>query len=143
MTPPELAKRGLNVNQDGQVRSAAMLLGYPDMTVARLATIWPDLNGLRPDVAEQLEIDGRYAGYMERQQADILAFRKDEGLLLPADLDYDMVGGLSSEVRAKLKQHRPGTLGQAARISGVTPAALSALLGWVKKARRQGADAAE
>ena len=143
MTPPELAKRGLNVNQDGQARSAAMLLGYPDMTVARLAAIWPALNGLRPDVVEQLEIDGRYAGYMERQQADILAFRKDEGLLLPADLDYDTVGGLSNEVRAKLKQHRPGTLGQAARISGVTPAALSALLGWVKKARRQGVDAAE
>lgn len=143
LTPPELVKRGLNVNQDGQVRSAATLLGYPDMTLARLAEIWPELHGLRPDIVEQLEIDGRYAGYMERQEADILAFRKDEGLVLPEALDYDAVGGLSNEVRTKLKQHRPGTLGQAARISGVTPAALSALLGYVKKARRQGIEAAE
>ncbi len=94
------------------------------------------MRGLRPDIVEQLEIDGRYAGYMERQEADILAFRKDESLSLPPDLDYDAVGGLSNEVRTKLKEHRPGTLGQAARISGVTPAALSALLGYVKKARR-------
>jgi tRNA uridine 5-carboxymethylaminomethyl modification enzyme len=143
MTPPELVKRGLPVNQDGQIRSAAMLLGYPDMTVARLAAIWPELGSLRPDVAEQVEIDGRYAGYMERQQADILAFRKDEGLTLPDDLDYAAIGGLSNEVRAKLQQHKPGTLGQAARISGVTPAALSALLGHVKKRRRAGLDAAE
>jgi tRNA uridine 5-carboxymethylaminomethyl modification enzyme len=143
MTPPELARRGLPVNQDGQIRSVAMLLGYPDMTVARLAEIWPELNGLAPAIVEQIEIDGLYAGYMERQAADILAFRKDEGLILPDGLDYDAVGGLSNEVRAKLKQHRPGTLGQAARISGVTPAALSALLGHVKKARRSGFEAAE
>ncbi|WP_341896289.1 tRNA uridine-5-carboxymethylaminomethyl(34) synthesis enzyme MnmG [Ferrovibrio terrae] len=143
MTPPELAKRGLSINQDGQPRSAAMLLGYPDMTVARLSAIWPDLAGLAPEIVEQIEIDGLYAGYMERQEADIVAFRKDEGLILPAGLDYDAVGGLSNEVRAKLKQHQPGTLGQAARISGVTPAALSALLGHVKKAKRSGSEAAE
>lgn len=143
MTPPELAKRGLSINQDGQPRSAATLLGYPDMTVARLSAVWPELAGLEPEIVEQLEIDGRYAGYMERQEADILAFRKDESLILPEGLDYDAIGGLSNEVRAKLKQHRPGTLGQAARISGVTPAALSALLGHVKKARRSGFEAAE
>jgi len=143
MTPPELVKRGLTVNQDGQVRSAAMLLGYPDITVARLAGIWPALAGLRADVVEQLEIDGRYAGYMERQQADIVAFRKDEGLILPENLDYAAIGGLSNEVRAKLQQHKPATLGQAARISGVTPAALSALLGHVKRRHRAGLDAAE
>ncbi|HEX6958003.1 MAG TPA: tRNA uridine-5-carboxymethylaminomethyl(34) synthesis enzyme MnmG [Ferrovibrio sp.] len=136
MTPPELARRGLPVNQDGQVRSAAMLLGYPDMTVAKLAEIWPELRGLAPEIVEQLEIDGRYAGYMERQEADILAFRRDEGLALPEDLDYAAIGGLSNEVRAKLAEHRPATLGQAARISGVTPASLSALLGYVKKTRR-------
>lgn len=147
MTPPELVKRGFPVNQDGQPRSAAMLLGYPEMSVAKLATIWPELAGLAPEIVEQVEIDGLYAGYMERQEADIVAFRKDEGLILPDGLDYDAVGGLSNEVRAKLKQHKPGTLGQAARISGVTPAALSALLGHVKKARkdpkRGGSEAAE
>ena len=123
MTPPELVKRGIPVNQDGQKRNAATLLGYPDMSVAKLAEIWPELRDLRADVVEQIEIDGRYAGYMERQEADILAFRKDESLILPAGLDYDAIGGLSNEVRAKLKSHQPGTLGQAARISGVTPAA--------------------
>jgi tRNA uridine 5-carboxymethylaminomethyl modification enzyme len=143
MTPPELQKRGFPVNQDGQARSAAMLLGYPDMSVARLSAIWPELQGLAPEIVEQVEIDGLYAGYMERQEADIVAFRKDEGLVLPEGLDYDAVGGLSNEVRAKLKQHKPGTLGQAARISGVTPAALSALLGYVKKAKRSGVEAAE
>lgn len=143
MTPPELTKRGFPVNQDGQARSAAMLLGYPDMTVAKLAAIWPELAALSPEIVEQVEIDGLYAGYMERQEADIVAFRKDEGLILPETLDYDAVGGLSNEVRAKLKQHRPGTLGQAARISGVTPAALSALLGFVRKAKRGSIEAAE
>lgn len=143
MTPPELVKRGLSVNQDGQIRSAATLLGYPDMTVERLSAVWPELAGLEPEIVEQLEIDGRYAGYMERQEADIVAFRKDESLILPDSLDYDAVGGLSNEVRLKLKQHRPGTLGQASRISGVTPAALSALLGHVKKARRSATEAAE
>ena len=112
-------------------------------SVARLSEIWPDLAGLAPEIVEQVEIDGLYAGYMERQEADIVAFRKDEGLILPESLEYDAVGGLSNEVRAKLKQHKPGTLGQAARISGVTPAALSALLGYVKKAKRNGAEAAE
>ncbi|MEK9969768.1 MAG: FAD-dependent oxidoreductase, partial [Ferrovibrio sp.] len=143
MTPPELQKRGFPVNQDGQARSAAMLLGYPDMSVAKLSALWPELAGLAPEIVEQVEIDGLYAGYMERQEADIVAFRKDEGLALPEALDYDAVGGLSNEVRAKLKQHRPGTLGQAARISGVTPAALSALLGYVKKVKRAGVEAAE
>jgi len=113
------------------------------MSVARLAAIWPELAGMAPEIVEQIEIDGLYAGYMERQEADIVAFRKDESLILPDSLDYDAVGGLSNEVRAKLKQHRPGTLGQAARISGVTPAALSALLGHVKKVRRSPSEAAE
>ena len=136
LSPPELAKRGLNVNQDGQIRSVAQLLGYPGVDLARLAQIWPELAGFAPDIAEQIEIDGRYAGYMERQEADILAFRKDESLIIPTDLDFDAVGGLSAEVRLKLKQARPATLGQAGRISGVTPAALSALLGYVKKRAR-------
>lgn len=132
-TPPELAKRGLAVNQDGIPRTAANLLGYPDITVQRLAQIWPELGGIRPDVAEQLEIDGRYAGYIDRQETDIIAFRKDEGLQLPTEIDYSAIPGLSNEVRAKLKQIRPATLGQAGRISGITPAALTTLLGWVKR----------
>jgi tRNA uridine 5-carboxymethylaminomethyl modification enzyme len=134
LSPPELAKRGVTVNQDGVPRTAFDLLGRPGMTFQRLGEIWPDLNGLAPEIAEQLEIEARYRGYLDRQEADIRAFRRDETLALPASLDYDSVGSLSAEVRQKLKAVRPATLGAAGRISGVTPAALAALLRHVRKA---------
>jgi tRNA uridine 5-carboxymethylaminomethyl modification enzyme len=121
------------INQDGVARSAFYLLGRPDMSVTRLAAIWPELQGTAPAIAEQLEIEARYRGYLDRQEADIRAFRRDETLALPASLDYDMVGSLSAEVRQKLKAARPATLGAAGRISGVTPAALVALLRYVRK----------
>ncbi|MCW5752488.1 MAG: tRNA uridine-5-carboxymethylaminomethyl(34) synthesis enzyme MnmG [Alphaproteobacteria bacterium] len=133
LTPPEAQARGLAVNSDGQRRSAFDLLAYPDTNLARLAAIWPELGGLRPDVAEQIEIDARYAGYLDRQEADIRRFRKDEGLALPPDLDYRAIPSLSAEIREKLDRARPATLGQAARISGVTPAALTALLAHVRR----------
>jgi tRNA uridine 5-carboxymethylaminomethyl modification enzyme len=132
-TPSQLNRLGLAVNLDGVARTAAALLSYPDVGAARLSEIWPELAGLRPDVAEQLEIESRYAGYMERQAADIRAFRRDEGLELPEDLDYGAIGSLSTEVRHKLDQARPATLGAAARISGVTPAAITALLRHVRR----------
>ncbi|MDZ4736331.1 MAG: tRNA uridine-5-carboxymethylaminomethyl(34) synthesis enzyme MnmG [Rhodospirillaceae bacterium] len=131
-TPDFLRNQGIPVNRDGIRRSAADLLGYPEVTLARLSAIWPELGGLAPDIAEQLEIDGLYRGYLERQEADIRAFRKDEALRLPDPLDYGAIGGLSNEVRQKLDATRPATLGQAARIAGVTPAALVALLRFVK-----------
>jgi tRNA uridine 5-carboxymethylaminomethyl modification enzyme len=109
------------------------LLARPDVDVARLAAVWPELGSIAPDIAEQLEIEARYAGYLERQAADIRAYRRDEALLLPVDLDYCAVGSLSAEVRAKLNEARPATLGAAARISGVTPAALVALLRHVRR----------
>lgn len=133
LTPPELGKRGLVVNQDGITRSAFDLLGRPGMSLAQLAAVWPELNAIEPAVAEQLEVEARYRGYLERQEADIRAFRRDETLTLPATLDYDAVGSLSAEVRQKLNAVRPGTLGAAGRISGVTPAALVALLRHVRK----------
>ncbi|MEO5374437.1 MAG: tRNA uridine-5-carboxymethylaminomethyl(34) synthesis enzyme MnmG [Alphaproteobacteria bacterium] len=131
-SPSALRHHGLAINQDGVVRSGKDLLGYPGVTVARLAEVWPELSGMRRDVAEQMEIEGLYAGYLDRQSADIRAFRRDERLILPGSVDYDRIGGLSSEVRAKLKAARPGTLGAAARIPGVTPAALTALLAHVR-----------
>ncbi|MCA1940923.1 MAG: tRNA uridine-5-carboxymethylaminomethyl(34) synthesis enzyme MnmG [Caenispirillum bisanense] len=137
MTPREITDRGIKVNQDGVRRSAMDLLGYPTVDMARLRSLWPELGDLRPDVAEQLEIEGHYAGYLARQEADIRAFRRDEALVLPDDLDYATVGSLSAEVRLKLEQARPATLGAAARIPGVTPAAITALLGHVKRARRE------
>ncbi|MDX2234788.1 MAG: tRNA uridine-5-carboxymethylaminomethyl(34) synthesis enzyme MnmG [Hyphomonadaceae bacterium] len=135
LTPKEAADRGLRVNQDGQRRTALDLLGYPTITLDDLAAIWPALGGLEPAVREQLEIDALYAGYLERQEADVVAFRRDEALQLPADLDYAAIGGLSTEVRGKLAEARPATLGQAGRIEGVTPGALTALLSHVKKRR--------
>src|SRR5262249_14328102 len=132
-SPTELKAAGFAVAQDGVRRSALELLGHPGIDLAALARLWPTLQELRPDVAEQLEIDGRYAGYLDRQEADILAFRRDEALRLPADLDFAAIGGLSAECRGKLAAIRPATLGQAGRIPGVTPAALTALLRHVRQ----------
>jgi tRNA uridine 5-carboxymethylaminomethyl modification enzyme len=132
-SPTVLKKAGLEVNQDGVVRSAWDLLAYPNIDLQRLTDLWPQLGGLPADVAEQLEIEGTYRSYLVRQEADIRAYRRDEDLALPADLDYDAIGSLSNEVRSKLKAARPATLAAAGRIPGITPAALTALLGHVKK----------
>jgi tRNA uridine 5-carboxymethylaminomethyl modification enzyme len=132
-TPTALTAAGLRINQDGVRRTAGDLLAYPGVDIAHLARLWPALSGLRADVVEQLETDARYAGYLDRQDADIRAFRRDEGLILPGDLDYGAIGSLSAEIRAKLEAARPRTLGAAGRISGMTPAALTALLGYVKR----------
>ncbi|HSD35270.1 MAG TPA: tRNA uridine-5-carboxymethylaminomethyl(34) synthesis enzyme MnmG, partial [Alphaproteobacteria bacterium] len=136
-TPGELARAGIAVTADGQRRSAAELLAFPTVDLGALARLWPELGGLRADIAEQLEIDGRYSGYLARQEADIRAFRRDEALRLPEALDYDAVGGLSAEIRAKLRAARPATLGAAGRISGVTPAALVALLRYLRRDERR------
>ena len=133
LSPAEAGRHGLPVSRDGVRRSAADLLRYPGVDWARLVTVWPDLSAVPAAVAEQIEIDALYSGYVERQEADIRAFRKDESLVLPASLDYGAVGGLSNEVRQKLEDARPATLGAASRISGVTPAALVALLRHVRR----------
>ncbi|MGA8401794.1 MAG: tRNA uridine-5-carboxymethylaminomethyl(34) synthesis enzyme MnmG [Stellaceae bacterium] len=132
-SPSALTRYGLTVNADGVSRSATELLAHPDIDVARLAQVWPELAAIPGDVAEQLEIDARYSGYLDRQARDIAAFRRDESLALPDGLDYTEIGGLSAEVRGKLAMVQPATLGAAARISGVTPAALVALLRYVKR----------
>ncbi|WP_207455711.1 tRNA uridine-5-carboxymethylaminomethyl(34) synthesis enzyme MnmG [Azospirillum sp. SYSU D00513] len=132
-TPVELARQGVHVNQDGVRRSVADLLRYPDLDLATLSRLWPELAEIPADVAEQVEIDGKYSGYLDRQEADIRAFRKDEALALPDDLDPDAIGSLSAEIRQKLRQSRPATLGAAARIPGMTPAALVALLRHVRR----------
>ena len=133
MTPVELQKRGLNVNQDGVWRSAFDLLRYPNFTWNDVTPIWPELQNIQPEIVEQIEIDASYAGYLERQDADILAFKKDEALALPVDLDYAQIGSLSNEVRQKLVEARPATLGAASRIPGVTPASVISLLRFVKR----------
>ena len=138
-TPNELASLGLKINQDGVRRNVFDILRYQEMNMARVAEIWPELAGLSPDIAEQIEIIGLYSGYMDRQETDIRAFRADESLIIPEDIDFRSIGGLSNEICAKLEEVRPTTLGAAARISGVTPAALTALLGFVRRRARNAA----
>lgn len=133
LTPTEAARHGITINQDGRRRSVIDLLALPSVTIETLGSIWPYLGALAPTISEQLEIDGLYAGYLERQEADILAFKKDESLKLSPDLPYGEIKGLSNEVRQKLETARPLTLGQAGRVEGVTPAALAVVLAWVKK----------
>jgi tRNA uridine 5-carboxymethylaminomethyl modification enzyme len=135
LTPPEAVRAGFKVNPDGQRRTLAQLLSYREISFDDLAKIWPAIAQWAPEVREQIEIDAAYAGYLDRQDADVEAFRRDEALALPAQLDYAGVGGLSNEVREKLAAVRPATLGQAARIEGVTPGALTALLAHVRRPR--------
>ncbi len=141
-TPDALARHGLSVKRDGVRRSAFDLLRYPDLDISALRQIWPELDSVGPDVAAQLETDARYASYLERQEADIRAFRRDEALALPATLDYDTIAGLSHEARAVLKAARPESLGAAARLSGMTPAALLVLLAHVRRPAKRAGSAA-
>ena len=141
LTSSEATKCGLSVRQDGARRNAQELLGLHQVEFRHLAAIWPELRDFAPDVVEQLEIDAQYAGYLDRQDADILAFRRDESRALPPDLDYRAVVGLSNEVRQKLESIRPATMGQASRIEGVTSAALTLVLAHVKGAGKSKANA--
>ncbi len=135
LTPNEAVARGLAVNQDGRRRSAYDLLSLPDVTFARLRAIWPELGQLAPKIAAQLEIDARYAAYVQRQDDDVAALRRDEALGVPGDFDFAIVAGLSNEVRQKLTAARPATLAHAGRIEGVTPSALMLLAAHLKRAK--------
>jgi tRNA uridine 5-carboxymethylaminomethyl modification enzyme len=137
LTPQHAEARGLKVNQDGQRRDALALLAYPTIDFEQLTAIWPELASLSKQTREQLEVDALYSGYLERQALDVEAFKRDEDLRLSPNLDYASVGGLSNEVREKLINARPVTLGQASRIEGVTPGALTALLAHVKREQRK------
>ncbi|HEX9647035.1 MAG TPA: tRNA uridine-5-carboxymethylaminomethyl(34) synthesis enzyme MnmG [Alphaproteobacteria bacterium] len=128
LTPDQAARHGLSLRFDGVVRSGLDLLAHAGIGLARLAAVWPELAGLPAEVAEQVEVEARYAPYLARQAAEIAAFRKDSALAVPDDLDFRAVGGLSAEVTAKLEEARPRSLAAAARLPGVTPAALTALL---------------
>lgn len=133
MSPSELARRGIAINQDGVRRSAFDLIRQPGVGWEGVCTLWPEVGALDPAIADQIRTDAVYAGYMDRHDADIEAFRRDEALALPETLDYRSIGSLSTEVRTKLETARPPTLGAASRIPGVTPAAMVALLRHVRK----------
>ena len=133
LSPNEAARHGINLNHDGVRRSAFDLLAYPEIDMARLAAVWPELNRIDRFVSEQIEVEARYSVYLDRQSADIAAFRRDEGVVLSERLDYGALAGLSNELIEKLEAARPATLGQAARIDGMTPAALTLILAETKR----------
>ncbi|MGB0085310.1 MAG: tRNA uridine-5-carboxymethylaminomethyl(34) synthesis enzyme MnmG, partial [Rhodomicrobiaceae bacterium] len=133
-TPDEANARGFAINRDGRRRTAFEMLAFPDMTMPRLAAIWPELAQIPAGVAAQLEIDARYDIYLRRQDTDIAAYRKDEAISIPPAIDYRVIAGLSTELRQKLERDRPVSLAQASRIDGMTPAALMLILAQAKKA---------
>ena len=133
VSPSEADRHGLNLKKDGHRRTAFELLSYPDVGLADVSRIWPQLGALAPKVAEQLEIDAKYAVYLSRQTADIAAYRRDEAIGLPDDLDYAAIVGLSNEARHKLSIHRPRTIGHASKIEGMTPAALTLLVAHLRR----------
>ncbi|OYW42883.1 MAG: tRNA uridine-5-carboxymethylaminomethyl(34) synthesis enzyme MnmG [Rhodobacterales bacterium 12-64-8] len=142
LTPNEARSNGININLDGKRRNALEVMAYDGVDFAKLRSIWPELSDVTPQVAEQMEIEAQYAGYLDRQDADIVAFRKDEDMRLPSDLDYRAIGGLSNEAKEKLSTVRPATLGQAARIEGMTPGAITAVLGYLRRSARKAEKAA-
>ena len=131
--PVELEKRGINIKQDGVRRSAFNVMSYHDVSRETINNIWPQFKNVADDIYEQVEIEARYSGYIKRQMADIEVFKKDENLRLKEDIDYSKIGGLSREMVTKLSKVHPSTIGEASRIPGVTPAAITAILGYVKK----------
>lgn len=136
ITPNEAIKHGLSLNRDGQRRSAFELMAYPDIGWSQVRAIWPELSTIDAVIATHLEIDAKYDVYLERQSADVEAFRRDEGMVL-SEVDYQEVPGLSNEVRAKLEKARPFTVGQAGRIDGMTPAALGILAAYLRREARK------
>lgn len=137
ITPTRAAEFGLALNRDGQRRSAFELLSYPGITLGEVVSIWPELSALDGEIARQLETDAKYHVYLDRQEADVAAFRRDERMLLGEEIDYAAVPGLSNEVRYRLDKTRPATIGQAARMDGITPAALSVLVAFLRRRDRR------
>ena len=133
ISPNKLEKNGIMINHDGKKRSAFDLLSFENVSFNDINNIWPETKFIKEDIREQIEIETQYAGYLERQREDIIDFKREEELTLPKNLDYKTIGSLSNEIVEKLTLVRPPTLGAASRISGVTPAAIIALLRYVKK----------
>ena len=133
ISPNEAEKFNIKIAKDGIKRSALDILSRDGVTFNKLRSIWNEIPEASRKVEEQIEISSHYSGYLEKQEADIIAFRKDENLMIPENIDYSKLSGLSNEVKSKFKLIRPRTLGQALRIDGITPAAVYILLSHVKK----------
>ena len=133
ISPSRVAKFGVNIAKDGIKRNAEQILSQKDVKMGKIREIWPDIPYKSKEIDEQLEIRAHYRGYLTKQSADILAFKKDENLKIPESVNYDSLSGLSNEVKSKFKKIRPKTMGQALRIDGITPAAAYILLSHVKR----------
>ena len=133
ITPSKIQKYGVNIAKDGVSRSAIQILGQKSVDMSKIREIWPEIQFFSREIDEQLEINSHYKGYLNKQNADILAFKKDENLVIPDNINYDSFSGLSNEVKSKFKKIRPKTMGQALRIDGITPAAVYILLSHVKR----------
>ena len=133
ITPSKISKYGVNIAKDGVSRSANQVLGQKSVNMSKIREIWPEIKYVSKEIDEQLEINSHYKGYLNKQKADILAFKRDENLIIPENLDYDSFSGLSNEVKSKFKKIKPKTMGQALRIDGITPAAAYILLSHVKR----------
>ena len=135
ITPNAAAKHSVKISMDGVKRTGIEVLGLKDVTILKLRNIWANIPQYEPSIDEQVEIDAHYMGYLRRQSHDIEAFKKDESIAIPKNINYDSFSGLSTEIKSKLKKVQPSTLGQALRIDGVTPAAAIILLGFIKKSK--------
>jgi len=133
LSPSKAEKSGIKIAKDGVVRSANQILGQKDVYISKLREIWPEIIKYSDEIDEQIEINAHYRGYLVRQKADILAFKRDENLIIPNKINYDDLSGLSNEVKAKFRLIKPKTMGQALRIDGITPAAVYILLSHVKR----------
>ena len=133
ITPSKISKYEVNIAKDGVSRSANQVLGQKSVNMSKIREIWPEIKYVSKEIDEQLEINSHYKGYLNKQKADILAFKRDENLIIPENLDYDSFSGLSNEVKSKFKKIKPKTMGQALRIDGITPAAAYILLSHVKR----------
>jgi tRNA uridine 5-carboxymethylaminomethyl modification enzyme len=133
ITPSKIAKFGINIAKDGISRTAYQVLGQKSVNMRKIREIWPEIKYVSREIDEQLEISSHYKGYLKKQKADILAFKRDENLIIPENINYDRFSGLSNEVKSKFKKIKPKTMGQALRIDGITPAAVYILLSHLKR----------
>ncbi len=133
ISPTKAFKYGIIIAKDGVNRSATQILGQNSVNMDKIREIWPEIEFFSREIDEQIEINSHYKGYLKKQKADILAFKRDENLIIPDNLDYDMFSGLSNEVKSKFKKIKPKTMGQALRIDGITPAAVYILLSHLKR----------
>ena len=133
ITPSKIEPYGVNIAKDGILRSANQILSQKGVDMTKIREIWSGLPIISKEIDEQLEINAHYKGYLKKQKSDILAFKRDENLIIPDKINYDEFSGLSNEVKSKFKKIRPKTMGQALRIDGITPAAVYILLSHVKR----------